>query len=1151
MNSITSFIKSTKVLVIISVMILLVCVGLYLYQTYSIAGGIGFPTDDSWGKAALAISFVTSEKLPYKSLTSSLTSPLWVAFLAIGAPLGDKIPLWAYLLGIICLALTIFYVYKLSLRIFNENIPLAFVCAVLTALEWRLIFSALSGMGTMLFVFLSIFAIYLYLKGREYPLLAVIVAGVLILIRLEGILLFVAMIIDYVYHRFRVRGTFKREVAILIGVYFAIVIPIIAFNLIIKGHLLPNVFYASFFPHEPSSLSQYFLDVFRFFSQGHLVFLFSFSIFTFIAFLDKEFFILPIVWFFLLLIAYAVFPNLRYAQEQYLAPLLPILIIYAIYSLSHVFFSSGIKKVSILLGIYCAVVLILRLRGFYTKSAYLLSIQPLFLVYLIYLSKSLAVDMKWKARLYKVGKYAVFLVAVASIAFFAYFCGKNAKKYAWDVATINHQGVTMGHWLKENTPSDAIIATNHAGAIGFFSKRKVVDTASLLTSSKNGEEVIEPLLKRDVSYLVISPIWYLEASRDIRLTPIHKITFDKKIPSGEETIQLVAYKVIGKLRKPPVEGEKIVIEHAYFRKLSEFDNGTIHLFLNNRGEKPVTVTKVFLDWIAFPPSEGLGSAFTVKAEQATDETDDSRVVWYRVIPNPVPPGCISDVMVKCASPDVGLSPTITTPEAPRSIGVETNDGQMYSRVIQPVNNPLRITYVGFSEDFSFVYIYLENSGKETLRVNGLFLDSRDVTRYSSKPWEFLPQGQKRCIVVKLDKPLRQGEYIAVKAVAEENIASEAVVRVFSFFPINFIESGDIGANLFIDQERFDIPYPGDEASASVWKSEAGETKKAYFLLGCPAHAHGTPSDAAIKIFKRTDICRNADPFHPAYIHICRSAFEKNFFVFGETADIIFTNPHQYLASSDKLLEKKEHPTQWITAIAKKGCEPRPLYTVTVVGKDSPYFTSRFPSPEEERLLVYYEISRGAKGILYRAWGWPNPGPPKKELGMEVKKISGELQVLKRFLKVGEPVALAEASEKMVEAITILSGNKAIVLILINQDVVYLPERDKKPFSYKAKHDFTVTVHVPEWMNIKDVYEVGGTFQKMKYNQNGSDLSIDIDKLYTTRQFVLTTDKDDYTFDQDEDGISDIREVSILGTHPAIPNRDLESSKGKALKGSQF
>ena len=323
MRRAVSFIKSTEILVTFPVIILLVCVGLYLHQTYKIAGSIGFPVDDSWGKATLARSLVTEEKLPYTSLPSKLISPLWVALLAIGTLLGDRMPLWVHLLGGICLALTILYVYKLSLRIFSGSSSLAFACAVLTALEWRLIFSALSGMETMLFAFPSILAIYLYLKEREYPLLAVIIAGTLVLVRPEAMLLFLAMMIDYVYHRFRAKETLKRQFAILLGLYFAIVIPVLIFNLIIGRHILSNAFYTSFSPDRLSSISQYFLDAFRFFSQWHLVFLFSFFIFAFIAFLDKDFFILPIVWFLLLVVAYAVFPNLRYAQGYHLVPLLP------------------------------------------------------------------------------------------------------------------------------------------------------------------------------------------------------------------------------------------------------------------------------------------------------------------------------------------------------------------------------------------------------------------------------------------------------------------------------------------------------------------------------------------------------------------------------------------------------------------------------------------------------------------------------------------------------------------------------------------------------------------------------------------------------------------------------------------------------------
>ncbi|MBW1727126.1 MAG: hypothetical protein JRJ62_05985 [Deltaproteobacteria bacterium] len=142
-----------------------------------------------------------------------------------------------------------------------------------------------------------------------------------------------------------------------------------------------------------------------------------------------------------------------------------------------------------------------------------------------------------------------------------------------------------------------------------------------------------------------------------------------------------------------------------------------------------------------------------------------------------------------------------------------------------------------------------------------------------------------------------------------------------------------------------------------------------------------------------------------------------------------------------------------------------------------------------------------------------------------------MQILKRFLKIGEPVSLALADIKDVEANTILCGDRAIVLILINNDFQGYLTKGSASFTYTAKETFKVTVNVPEGMEIRDGYEVGGGFKKIQYRKEEENVIIPVDKLDLTRQFVLTTQPDDYNFDQDGDGFSDIQEIATFSTHP--------------------
>ena len=53
--------------------------------------------------------------------------------------------------------------------------------------------------------------------------------------------------------------------------------------------------------------------------------------------------------------------------------------------------------------------------------------------------------------------------------------------YAAEVRNINDLQVRAGHWIAEHTSPDARVATNDIGAIGFFSRRYILDTEGLVT----------------------------------------------------------------------------------------------------------------------------------------------------------------------------------------------------------------------------------------------------------------------------------------------------------------------------------------------------------------------------------------------------------------------------------------------------------------------------------------------------------------------------------------------------------------------------------------------------------------------------------------------------------------------------------------------
>jgi arabinofuranosyltransferase len=110
---------------------------------------------------------------------------------------------------------------------------------------------------------------------------------------------------------------------------------------------------------------------------------------------------------------------------------------------------------------------------------------------------------------------------------------RMARTYARNVDDIQSLHVAAGTWLEQNTPAEAVVATHDIGAIGYVSRRQVLDTVGLVTPEvldylRNAASVEEGVLAylraARPDYLVIMPTWYpgLASRRDL-FEPVHEI----------------------------------------------------------------------------------------------------------------------------------------------------------------------------------------------------------------------------------------------------------------------------------------------------------------------------------------------------------------------------------------------------------------------------------------------------------------------------------------------------------------------------------------------------------------------------------------------------------------------------------------------------
>ena len=123
-----------------------------------------------------------------------------------------------------------------------------------------------------------------------------------------------------------------------------------------------------------------------------------------------------------------------------------------------------------------------------------------------------------------------------------------AERYAWGVQNIEAMQVRLGHWVAANTAPRARLAVNDIGAIAFVSRREIVDLMGLVTPEilpyrRQGEDGLIRFVNQVCpDYVIIFPAWFprLAARADL-LEPLHRVRLDRVEVSGGP--EMVVYRL--------------------------------------------------------------------------------------------------------------------------------------------------------------------------------------------------------------------------------------------------------------------------------------------------------------------------------------------------------------------------------------------------------------------------------------------------------------------------------------------------------------------------------------------------------------------------------------------------------------------------------
>jgi hypothetical protein len=477
-----------------------------------------FPLDDAWIHQVYARSFATGHGFAYNPghQETGSTSPLWViaiapAYWAEYLTTGGSV-VAVKLIGWILGAAVVLGVIRLSQFLVHSRFVAA-AAGSLMALEPRLLFSAFSGMETPLLVAIWVWMCVVLLRGQYVRFLLLL--GLAPVARPEALLLLPLALLAVPGVMRQTRPLWLKLVTLLLPLLPQLLWSAVCLS--ISGRPLPNTFYVKSHGLELGLLQLAF------------------------AFVGLAYHGLPSLWAYPVgMLAFLSFCGLRRGRAvwQCGAVLLLVPVVY-------------------LLGVVSTRTM--SLQGYYwtrwLDPATMILAVP-FCIGFAYLGRPSsgetgsvgtpaaasgpdpreASDTRRKQLAWRItGITLAVLFVVLSIPRFRRTMCDRRSHLATDSRAISIINVQMGKWLHENTPPDAVIGVNDAGAIRYFGERKTIDLIGL-----NNFEIANGTLSpsdavRQCDWLAVFSEWHPRAT-----SAAYKGDFDVRhvirIPLEEYTI---------------------------------------------------------------------------------------------------------------------------------------------------------------------------------------------------------------------------------------------------------------------------------------------------------------------------------------------------------------------------------------------------------------------------------------------------------------------------------------------------------------------------------------------------------------------------------------------------------------------------------------
>ena len=537
--------------------------------------------------------------------------------------------------------------------------------------------------------------------------------------------------------------------------------------------------------------------------------------------------------------------------------------------------------------------------------------------------------------------------------------------------------------------------------------------------------------------------------------------------------------------------------------------GFIYAYFRAEGAKPLTATEFRLN------GASLG------------ELRPKTVVWWRVLPQPVPAGGIGELMIRLREP-------LTEPA---KFEVEFDDGSALRGEVGPDPARLRIETVGFSRSRDELFAVVEALDGQAHRLTSVSLDGRELGQQARLLDPEFASGVSP-IALKLSSPLERGSYHVLQVRGAAGEMAGCCVRTTD----GWVPLGSYGYGTYEEYARNGCNGYNNFAGGRLgeFQAQARLQMRGVVILGgdIPESYRGHPGvfgfcltdEPDCKDYNVKDLphplrigyhaqelearCRRwrqQDPQTPIFLTIDLTYKPANFYIYGPLADV--TNPDCYpLLFGAPLTMVRE-----VVETARYGAGPRQL-TFTFQGVFHEHDDKKtlqalkFPRPplaDEERIMMLYAIGAGARGLYNYIHCTERSGKLMSrgtnefpDVWHEIGRTYRELGHIAPVLAQAHPTRLAAGDREQVWVRTLLCGPEAVVLVVVNDDY----EQQREAFVTQPQTDVRLRLPRLPWLAPQHAWLVKETgFEPVRLSAEGGSATVALPELKVAELILLAVD----------------------------------------------